>query len=166
MRDMTEQGDLLRGFSDRATSSISTPSCGRPLSGTSLSRGPGGTARIGLALVGVPGVVFLTVATFILTLLPLVGAFGVCLPVSGYLLAIGRLTAAVLLFVYGSLVSASDLYLRPAIINRSGAPNVATIVVRVVLFGPIGLLVGPVVLGGATVVLDLFAQERVDSTTG
>ncbi|WP_199174802.1 AI-2E family transporter [Halegenticoccus soli] len=123
---------------------------------------------IGLALVGMPGVVFLTVATFVLTLLPLVGAFGVWLPVSGYLLAIGRPTTAVLLFVYGSLVSASDLYLRPAIINRSGAINVATIVVGIfggiVLFGAIGLFVGPVILGGSKVVLDLFAQERADST--
>lgn len=125
---------------------------------------------IGLVLVGMPGVVFLTVATFILTLLPLVGAFGVWLPVSIYLLAIGRPIAAVLLFVYGSLVSASDLYVRPAIINRSGALNVATIVVGIfggiVLFGAMGLFVGPVVLGGTKVVLDLFAQERVEPTTG
>lgn len=122
---------------------------------------------IGLALVGVPGVVFLTVATFVLTLLPLIGAFGVWLPVSGYLFTIGRPTTAVLLFVYGSVVSASDLYLRPAIINRSGAINVATIVVGIfggiVLFGAIGLFVGPVILGGSKVVLDLFAQEQADS---
>ena len=125
---------------------------------------------IGLTLIGMPGVVFLTVATFVLTLLPLVGAFGVWLPVSGYLLAIGRPTTAVLFFVYGSLVSASDLYLRPAIINRSGAINVATIVVGIfggiVLFGAIGLFVGPVILGGSKVVLDLFAQERADSIVG
>lgn len=123
---------------------------------------------IGLALLGVPGVVFLTVATFILTLLPLVGAFGVWIPVSLYLLAIGRPTAAVLLFVFGSVVSVSDFYLRPAIINRSGALNVAIIVVGIfggiVLFGAMGLFVGPVVLGGAKVVLDLFAQERVESS--
>jgi predicted PurR-regulated permease PerM len=122
---------------------------------------------IGLALLGVPGVVFLTVATFILTLLPLVGAFGVWVPVSLYLFAIGRPTAAVLLFVFGSVVSASDIYLRPAIINRSGALNVAIIVVGIfggiVLFGAMGLFVGPVVLGGSKVVLDLFAQERAKS---
>ncbi len=86
------------------------------------------------------------------------------------LLAIGRPTAAVLLFVYGSVVSASDLYLRPAIINRSGAINVGTIVVGIfggiVLFGAIGLFVGPVILGGSKVVLDLFGQERADSTVG
>lgn len=124
---------------------------------------------IGLALVGLPGVVFLTVATFVLTLLPLVGAFGVWLPVSGYLFAIGRPTTAVLFFAYGSVVSVSDLYLRPAIINRSGTINVAIVVGifgGIVLFGAIGLFVGPVILGGSKIVLDLFAQERADSTVG
>ena len=123
---------------------------------------------IGLALLGVPGVVFLTVATFILTLLPLVGAFGVWIPVLLYLFAIGRPTAAGLLFVFGSVVSVSDFYLRPAIINRSGALNVAIIVVGIfggiVLFGAMGLFVGPVVLGGSKVVLDLFARERAESS--
>ncbi len=123
---------------------------------------------IGLALLGMPGVVFLTVSTFILTLLPLVGAFGVWIPVSLYLFAVGRPTAAVLLFVFGSVVSVSDFYLRPAIINRSGALNVAIIVVGIfggiVLFGAMGLFVGPVVLGGAKVVLDLFAREQTESS--
>lgn len=121
---------------------------------------------IGLALVGVPGVVFLTVATFVLTLLPLIGAFGVWVPVSLYLFVVGRPVAAGAILVYGSIISASDVYLRPVIIGRSGAINVATIVVGIfgglVVFGAIGLFVGPVVLGGAKIVLDLFARERAE----
>jgi predicted PurR-regulated permease PerM len=125
---------------------------------------------VGLVFVGMPGTVFLVLATFVLCLLPLVGAFGVWIPVSIYLFVMGRPTSAVIIFVIGSVVSASDTYLRPAIINRSGAINVATIVVGIfggiVLFGAIGLFVGPVILGGSQVVLDLFAQERADSTVG
>lgn len=124
---------------------------------------------IGLAVIGMPGIVFLTVATFILTLLPLVGAFGVWVPVSLYLLVLGRPVVAGLLVVYGLLVSGSDLYLRPALIGRSGAINVAIIVVGIfgglILFGAVGLFVGPVVLGGAKVVLDLFAQAKEEPTT-
>ncbi|WP_418285814.1 AI-2E family transporter [Halorubrum sp. DTA46] len=123
---------------------------------------------VGLVLVGMPGVVFLIVATFILSLLPLVGAFGVWVPVSGYLFATGRPLAGGLFVGYGLLVSVSDVYLRPALIGRSGTINVAIIVLGifggVVLFGAIGLFVGPVVLGGAKVVLDLFARERAEST--
>ncbi|MGM0604828.1 MAG: AI-2E family transporter [Halobacteriota archaeon] len=124
---------------------------------------------IGLVLVGMPGVVFLTVATFILTLLPLVGTFGVWLPVSSYLFVIGRPLAAGLFLLYGLLVSVSDVYLRPALISRSGTINVAIIVVGifggVVLLGAIGLFLGPVLLGGAKIVLDLFAKERAKPTS-
>ncbi|MFC7140162.1 AI-2E family transporter [Halosimplex aquaticum] len=124
---------------------------------------------VGLAVIGVPGIVFLTVATFILTLLPLVGAFGVWVPVSFYLLALGRPVTAGILVVYGSIVSGSDMYLRPALIGRSGAINVAVIVVGIfgglILFGAVGLFIGPVALGGAKVVLDLFAQSKEETAT-
>ena len=127
-----------------------------------------GLIGIGLVIVGMPGVVFLTIATFVLALLPLVGAFGVWVPVSSYLFVIGRPLAGGSFLVYGLLVSASDMYLRPALISRSGTINVAIIVLGifggVVLFGAIGLFIGPVVLGGAKVVLDLFARERVEPT--
>ncbi len=123
---------------------------------------------IGLALLGVPAVVFLTVTTFVLALLPLVGAFGVWVPVVGYLLAIGQFVPAGILVAYGSLVSASDTYLRPALIGKTGAFNAAIIVVGIfggiVVFGAVGLFIGPVVLGGSKVALDLFARERSTAT--
>lgn len=60
------------------------------------------------------------------------------------------------------------MYLRPALIGRSGAINVAIIVVGIfgglVLFGAMGLFIGPVVLGGAKIILDLYAQENAEST--
>ncbi|WP_338739565.1 AI-2E family transporter [Haloplanus salilacus] len=121
----------------------------------------------GLVLVGMPGPVFLTAATFVLCLLPLVGAFGVWVPVSLYLFGLGRSIPALLIFIVGSVVSVSDTYLRPAIINRSGALNVAVITVGIfggiVVFGVVGLFIGPVVLGGTKVVFDQFARERAES---
>ncbi|OVE85178.1 AI-2E family transporter [Natronolimnobius baerhuensis] len=119
---------------------------------------------IGLAILGVPAVIFLTVATFVLALLPLVGAFGVWVPVSIYLFATGQYVAAAVLVVYGSLVSASDTYLRPALIGRTSAFNSAIVVVGIfgglLVFGAVGLFIGPVVLGGAKITLDVFARER------
>ena len=124
---------------------------------------------IGLAIAGVPAVVFLTVATFILTLLPLVGAFGVWIPVAAYLIAMGRPTASVAIIVYGLLVTFSDSYLRPALIGRTGAFNSAIIVVGIfgglVVFGAVGLFIGPVVLGGAKLVLDSFARAHTGEST-
>ncbi|WP_255168511.1 AI-2E family transporter [Natrononativus amylolyticus] len=118
---------------------------------------------IGLWLLGVPGAVFLTVAAFVLALLPLIGAFGIWVPVSIYLVAVGRPVAALLLVGYGSLVSASDMYLRPAIIGKSSALSAAVIVVGifggVAMFGAIGLFIGPVILGTAKITTELFARE-------
>jgi predicted PurR-regulated permease PerM len=122
---------------------------------------------IGLWALGAPGVVLLTVATFVLALLPLVGAFGVWVPVSLYLLAVGRPLAALALVGYGTLVSASDMYLRPAIIGKSGSLSAAVIVLGifggVAMFGAIGLFIGPVVLGSAKIAFDLFSEARRDA---
>ncbi|WP_222918760.1 AI-2E family transporter [Natrinema sp. SYSU A 869] len=122
----------------------------------------------GLAVLGIPAVVLLTVLTFVLTLLPLVGAFGVWLPVSIYLVAVGRPVAAAGLAVYGLLVTVSDTYLRPALIGRTSAFNSAIVVVGIfgglITFGAVGLFIGPVVLGGVKIVLDIFARERIGGT--
>jgi len=119
---------------------------------------------VGLAIAGVPAVVFLTVATFVLTLLPLVGAFGVWIPAAAYLGVTGSLTAAVAMTAYGLIVTFSDSYLRPALIGRTSAFNSAIVVVGIfgglVVFGAVGLFIGPVVLGGAKLALDCFARER------
>src|SRR6056297_1594789 len=63
---------------------------------------------VGLAVLGVPAVVFLTVATFVLTLLPLVGAFGVWIPAAVFLAVTGSPTSGAVLAVYGLLVTFSD----------------------------------------------------------
>ncbi|TYL36102.1 AI-2E family transporter [Natronococcus pandeyae] len=118
---------------------------------------------VGLALLGVPAVVLLTVGAFVAALLPLIGVFAVWMPISLYLLAVGQFVPAAILVVYGLLVSASDTYLRPALIGRTSAFNSAIIVVGIfgglVVFGAVGLFIGPVVLGGAKITLDLFARE-------
>lgn len=118
----------------------------------------------GFWVLGFNNVVLLMVLTFVFALLPLVGAFAIWLPLVGYLFVLGRPTAAALLFVFGSLVSVSDFYTRPIIIGHSGALNSAVIVVGVfgglVAFGPVGLLIGPVILGGAKIAIETLVQAR------
>ncbi|QPV63960.1 AI-2E family transporter [Halosimplex litoreum] len=119
---------------------------------------------VGLFVAGVPAIVFLTVATFVLTLLPLVGAFGVWIPAAAYLVAVGRPRAGAALAVYGLFVTFSDSYLRPALIGQTAAFNSAIVIVGIfgglVAFGAVGLFIGPVVLGGAKLALDCFASEH------
>lgn len=124
---------------------------------------------IGLAIAGIPAVIFLTVATFVLTLLPLVGAFGIWIPAAVYLVAVGRPIAGAMMAVYGLFVTVSDSYLRPALIGRTGAFNSAIIVIGIfgglIMFGAVGLFIGPVVLGGAKLVLDCFARGHTGERT-
>ncbi|WP_137288586.1 AI-2E family transporter [Natronorubrum halophilum] len=119
---------------------------------------------VGLAVAGVPAIVFLTVATFVLTLLPLVGAFGVWIPAAAYLVAVGRPGAGAAMVVYGLFVTFSDSYLRPALIGQTEAYNSATVIVGIfgglIVFGAVGLFIGPVVLGSAKLVIDCFAREH------
>ena len=122
----------------------------------------------GLWLLGFDNVFFLTVLTFILALLPLVGAFFVWIPLVFYLVAIGDTTTALLLAILGTLVSVSDFYTRPLVIGHSAAINSAIIVVGVfggiVAFGAIGLLIGPVILGGAKIFVEVLIRERDQDT--
>jgi len=126
------------------------------------------TVALGAAfwVIGFDKVLLLTVLTFVLTLLPLVGAFVIWLPLVGYLLVVGSPTAATALFVFGGLVSVSDFYTRPIIIGRSGALNSGVIVIGVfgglVVFGPVGLLIGPVILGGSKVAIETLVRARND----
>ncbi|MHC3439532.1 AI-2E family transporter [Natrialbaceae archaeon A-gly3] len=123
-----------------------------------------GLTVIGLAIVGVPGLAFFGILTFIFALLPLVGAFAVWAPVAIYLFAIGQPFAGTFLVVYGSIVSASDNYLRPVTVGRSANMSAATVIVGifggVAIFGIMGLFIGPVVLGAFQAVLELYARER------
>ncbi|AGB16289.1 putative permease [Halovivax ruber XH-70] len=119
---------------------------------------------VGLWVAGVPAVIFLTVATFVLTLLPLIGAFGVWIPAAIYLLATGSTTAGLAMVVYGLFVTLSDSYYRPAIIGQTGGYNALIVIVGIfgglVAFGAVGLFLGPVVLGATKLVLDSFARVR------
>ncbi|WP_436909618.1 AI-2E family transporter [Halosimplex marinum] len=119
---------------------------------------------VGLFVAGVPAIVFLTVATFVLTLLPLVGAFGVWIPAAAYLVSVGRPQAGAAVVVYGLFVTFSDSYLRPALIGQTAAFNSAIVIVGIfgglVVFGAVGLFIGPVVLGGAKLALDSFARQH------
>ncbi|WP_207588546.1 AI-2E family transporter [Halomontanus rarus] len=120
---------------------------------------------VGLLVLGVPGVAFLGVLTFVLALLPLIGASIVWAPVAVFLVLSGRPLAGVLLFVYGVLVvSLSDNYLRPLTVGREAHLSVGTVIVGifggVALFGVMGLFFGPVVLGVCQTVVELAARER------
>ncbi|GAA0228153.1 AI-2E family transporter [Haladaptatus pallidirubidus] len=119
---------------------------------------------IGLAIAGVPGVVFWTAVTTFLSLLPIIGASVVWLPASAYLFVVNHPISALFLFVYGTLViSLSDNYLRPVVSGREARLNPGLLVVGifggVYAFGFMGLFFGPIVLGVFRSLVTVFARE-------
>lgn len=129
---------------------------------------------IGFAIVGLPSVVFWTVMTAALSLLPLIGASVVWIPASAYLFVNGDTTGAAFLFVYGALVvSLSDNYLRPLIGGHEAKLNPGLFIVGIfggiAAFGFIGLFYGPVVLGMLKALVDTYVavtgrREFADAT--
>lgn len=119
---------------------------------------------IGLLVVGFPSAVFWTVATTLLSLLPLIGASVVWIPAAAYLLLTGRTGPGVFLALYGALiVSLSDNYLRPVATGRGTRVSPGLLVVGifggVAALGFVGLFYGPVVLGFLKAVVTAFARE-------
>lgn len=118
---------------------------------------------IGFFAVGLPNVIFWTVMTTALSLLPLIGASVVWIPASLYLFFVGDTTAGVLLFVYGALVvSLSDNYLRPLIGGHEAKLNPGLFIVGIFggigAFGFVGLFYGPIVLGTLKALIDIYSE--------
>ena len=119
---------------------------------------------VGLFAVGFSNVVFWTVMTTVLSLLPLIGASVVWIPAAAYLFVVGQHPQAVGLFVYGTLiVSLSDNYLRPMIGGHEAKLNPGLFIVGifggVVAFGFMGLFFGPILLGVLKVLIEVFVRE-------
>lgn len=123
----------------------------------------GGIAGIGLFVTGIPNAAFWTFVMIILALIPLVGSFLIWGPAIGYLFFTGEPVFAAGLAVYCLIVvSLSDDYLRPVLVDRYADLNPAIIILGVLggvyAFGIMGLFFGPVVLGALLATLNVVAD--------
>ncbi|HSB41555.1 MAG TPA: AI-2E family transporter [Methylomirabilota bacterium] len=118
---------------------------------------------VGFALVGLPSPVVFGAVAAVASLVPFVGTALVWVPAVGALFLQGRWVAALFLIAWSvAVVSTSDNVVRPLFI--SGRAQISTLPVFLGLlggisaFGPIGLVVGPVVVA-LTLALLRFADE-------
>ncbi len=121
-------------------------------------------AGLGLIATGVPNGVFWTFVMIVLALIPLVGAFLVWGPAVVYLALIGEPFLAAALFVYSAIVvSISDDYLRPIVVDRYAELSPAIIILGVLggayAFGIMGLFFGPVILGAFAATLTVLDEH-------
>jgi predicted PurR-regulated permease PerM len=118
----------------------------------------------GLFIAGVPDAIFWTFVMIVLALLPIIGAFLVWAPASAYLALTNEVGWAVFLFVYGlTVVSLSDNYVRPIVIDREAHLNPGVILIGVFggtyAIGVTGLFLGPVVLAVLATTIAGFNDE-------
>jgi predicted PurR-regulated permease PerM len=123
-------------------------------------------AGMGFYAVGLRGsVALLVVFTMVLAIIPFVGAIAVWLPVALYLYFYeGQLAGAIGLAVYGTvIVSQADNVIKPYILHGQSNlhPLLAllSVIGGVQTLGPIGILVGPMVVVFLQVLLRLMQRE-------
>jgi predicted PurR-regulated permease PerM len=125
-------------------------------------------AAIGYAVVGFDSVILLMLITIVLALIPFLGAAAVWAPCSLYLAFVEeRWQAAIGLAIYGALiVSSIDNVIKAGILHGRSRlhPLLALLSVLggVMVFGPIGILIGPMIVVFLQTSLDILNRELTE----
>ncbi len=109
----------------------------------------GALAGVGFAIAGIPAPLVFGALTFFMSLVPIVGATTVWLPIALWLFFQDKISTGIFLSIYGFLViSGIDNFIKPMIIQ--GKAKIHPLIIffalfgGIKLFGPIGILFGPV----------------------
>ncbi len=131
----------------------------------------GGLGGVGFLIAGVPGAVLWASVMAVLSLLPVVGAFLVWVPVAVFMLISGDLWQGFFLLGWGVLiVSQVDNLIRPRLIGNRAQIHPLFVLIGVLggvaAFGFIGLFLGPVLVGVTLSVLKVWENEYLDPLVG
>jgi len=132
---------------------------------TALSQGA--VATIGYLATGVPQAWVLGLVTVFASLIPSVGSGLVWAPVAAGLALTGRTGAAIAMLVIGLFVSVVDNLLRPLFARYAELRMHALVLFvamlgGIVVFGTWGLLLGPLLVRGATEGLSMLREQRAE----
>jgi predicted PurR-regulated permease PerM len=116
----------------------------------------------GYYLAGIPGALVWGVITFFVSFIPLLGTAAVIVPLLMYLMVIGHYGHALFLAIYGALVIGMvDNFLRPFLIksNLHQAFLFLGLFGGMAVFGPIGILLGPIIMALLSGMLGIYEQD-------
>jgi predicted PurR-regulated permease PerM len=120
-------------------------------------------ALVGYLVARAPNLLFLTLATFVVALIPALGGTVMVVVVGLLLVATGHVVAGVFLLIWGVAVSLVDTVARPYLL-RGGLPLHGGLLFFALLgglatFGAMGLIIGPLALTFLVTALDMFRRE-------
>jgi predicted PurR-regulated permease PerM len=119
---------------------------------------------IGFALAGLPSPVVFGVLGAVAAFIPATGTGIVLVPAVLYLIATGRIGAAIFLGIWAVVVGTADNFIRPYLAARHAPVSTVAVFVGVIgglaTFGFLGIVVGPVLLSLIVELLH-FAEEAV-----
>ncbi len=121
-------------------------------------------AAVGYAIARAPNLVFLTIATFVVALIPALGGAVMVVAVALLLFATGHLLGGVFLLVWGIVVVAlSDNVARPWLLKGGmelhGGVVFFALLGGLATFGGVGLLLGPMILTFLVAVVRMYQRE-------
>jgi len=124
-------------------------------------------AGIGYFIFGVPNALILTILTILIGIIPIIGPWFVWIPIDLYLFSIGRTGAGIGLLIYGLfLINWIDTIIRPMIVSRKTQMNQAIVLIGMIgglfVFGVLGLLIGPLILGYVLLVIELYRKKGLE----
>jgi predicted PurR-regulated permease PerM len=127
----------------------------------------GALAGIAFRIVGIPDAVFWAVVMMVLSILPAVGGALVWVPASVILIGTGSVLKGLLLAAFcGLVVGSVDNVLRPRLVGRDTKMHDLMILFStlggILLFGPIGFIIGPILAGVFVTSWEIFAVAYRD----
>lgn len=121
-------------------------------------------AWIACAVAGLGSAPLLALATFLMAFIPIVGAAGVWIPVSIYLLIVGSYGYGIFMILYGILIiSGIDNILKPLLIRGKTKVHPVLLFLAILggfkLWGPIGVLAGPTLVAVLLATLKIYQRD-------
>jgi predicted PurR-regulated permease PerM len=122
---------------------------------------------IGFYIFGVQNVLILTILAIFAAIIPIVGAWLIWIPASLYLLTSGHTGAGIGLFIYGAVIVSLivDSVLRPYIVSKraniSSAIFLVGMIGGLIIFGIIGLVIGPLILSYLIILLEAYRNKKL-----
>lgn len=126
----------------------------------------GAVLGIGLLVLGVENILLICIGAVVLSIIPVVGAWLIWIPVSIIMIVEGNVFGGVALFLWGLLiVSTIDNVIRPIILSKKSATlstpiGLIGVVGGLYTLGIPGLIIGPLAIAYSLIIIELYKEGK------